>query len=233
MLTLLRQTLALALMVMAVLPPIAPAAAGLARQSLFAICQILKRNEACTSSRPTGIESKTIRAMLARHNRYVAEFARWRGLFARHAAALAALVKTFPGSEDLSEAHLRRLIAQTPGSYGDENESRIFQPWTNRWAGWWSNGAPQYHVRDTTRCLDGQRIQPVSLSEYGFVAPAHLDASVRRSRADAALNVFTRGHGVTGWVSRYQHGRVEMPHPRSKDAAKMRTRCRARHTLYT
>ncbi len=203
---------ALAPVLMAVLSPIALAAAGLARQSLFAVCQIMKLEQAHTPERPAWLEQTAMRAMLDMHNNYSAEFAQWRDLFARHAEELAALVKAFPGAEDLSEAEMRQLLVQAPESFRGRKESGIFQPWTNRWAGFWSNGVPQYHVWDSTRFIDGQWIQPVTLSEFEFVAPVHLDESVRRRRADAAINVCSRGHGVTGWVSRYQRGRFEMPH---------------------
>jgi hypothetical protein len=84
--------------------------------------------------------------MLRKHNDYLAEFAQWRGLFARHAEELAALVETFPGAENLSAEKLRRIIAQAPADFSGRHAAEIFQPWTNRWAGLWSNGAPQYHV---------------------------------------------------------------------------------------
>jgi hypothetical protein len=204
--------IALTPIVSSVLSPISLAAAGFARQSLLAVCRIIKLNKTSGRHSAAWLEQAAMRAMLEKHNDYLAEFAQWRRLFARHAEELAALVKTFPGGENLSAAELRRIIAQAPADLSGRHAAEIFLPWTNRWAGLWSNGAPQHHVWDSTRFVNGQWIQPVSMSEYEFVDPGHLDESVRQRRADAAMNVYARGHGVTGWVSKYQHGRFEMPH---------------------
>ncbi len=202
----------LALALISVLSPITLAAAGFARQSLLAVFRIITLSKASGRNNPAWLEQAAIRAMLQKHNAYLAEFAQWRSLFARHAEELAALVKTFPGAEDLSAEELHRLIVQPPADLAGRRAAEIFQPWTNRWAGLWSNGAPQYHVWDSARFVNGQWIQPVSLSEFEFVEPEYLDDDVRQRRADAAINVYARSHGVTGWVSKYQQGRFEMPH---------------------
>ncbi len=203
--------LALAPALTSALTPLTLAAASFARESLHAAFNMLALHEA-SSGDPTWLKQTVMRAMLKQHNDYLAEFAEWRGLFARHSEDLAALVKSFPGAENLPEEELRRIFMQTPRALADRHAAGVFEPWTSRWAGLWSNGVPQYHVWDSTRFVHGQWIQAVSLSEYEFVPPERLDASVRRRRADAAINVFTRDHGVTGWVSKYQHGRLEMPH---------------------
>jgi hypothetical protein len=203
---------ALALMLISVLSPITLLAADLACQSLFAVFQIFKLNKTPGQGKHARLEQAAMRALLEKHNDYLAEFARWRGLFARQADKLAALIKTFPGGENLSVEELRRIIMQAPEGWSGEKAPQIFQPWTNRWTGLWSNGAPQYHVWDSTRFVNGQWIQPVSLSEFEYVEPGRLEECSRERRADVAINVYTHGHGVTGWVSKYQHGRLELPH---------------------
>ncbi|NUO79511.1 hypothetical protein HUU05_05495 [candidate division KSB1 bacterium] len=179
---------------------------------MHAVFHILELHEASSGGDPTWLKQTVMRTMLKKHKDYLAEFTAWRSLFARHSEDLATLVKSFPGAENLPEEELRRIFMQTPRGLADRHAAGVFEPWTSRWAGLWSNGVPQYHVWDSTRFVHGQWIQAVSLSEYEFVSPERLDESVRRRRADAAINVFTRDHGVTGWVSKYQHGRWEMPH---------------------
>ncbi len=148
--------IALAPILISVLSPITLAAAGFARQSLLAVFRIIKPNKASGQSGPAWLEQAAIRAMFRKHNDYLAEFAQWRGLFARRAKELATLVKTFPGGEDLSDEELRRIIVQAHADLSGRHAAEIFQPWTNCWAGLWSNGAPQYHVWDSTRFVDGQ-----------------------------------------------------------------------------
>jgi hypothetical protein len=88
----------------------------------------------------------------------------------------------------------------------------VFKPWLNQWSGLWSNGMPQFHVWDSTRFVEGQWIQPVSLSQTRFVKSCCVEEMRRSRQADIAINVFSREHGITGWVSKGQHGRQELPH---------------------
>ncbi len=157
-------------------------------------------------------ENPTFIRMIETHNQYAAEFARWRRLFAGHAAELAHLLKTFPGSENLREDDLRRIIVDSEAKCDSLSQRDVFKPWTNRWSGRWSNGRPQYHIWDSTRFVNGQWIQPVSLSETGFATACRVEEMLQNRRTDVAINVFSRENGITGWVSKRQHGRLELPH---------------------
>lgn len=154
----------------------------------------------------------SFRRMLARHNRYREEFTRWRRVFRRQAAALAALIKSFPGSEGLCEDQLRGIFTRPETAYAGIPGEKIFAPWTNRWSGVWSNGTPQYHIWETSINIDGQWVQPVSISETGFAELNIAETMLRDKGADIAINVFSPAEGITGWVSKYQHGRAELPH---------------------
>lgn len=148
--------------------------------------------------------------IIAMHDRYRSEFYRWRSLFSQHASQLAQLVKTFPGSEQLSEEELGQKFfngTSVPANVGD-----VFQPWTDRWQGMWSNGKMQYHVWDSTRLIDDRMIQAVSLSEYALVPVHEAGKAARFSWSDLAVNILSPETGVTGWVSKYQSGRWELPH---------------------
>lgn len=150
--------------------------------------------------------------MIETHDRYLPELVKWRRLFARHATELAGLVKTFPGSEDLSEVHLRQIISHPEAMYDSLANKDVFAPWTNRWSGRWSNGSPQHHIWDSTRFVNERWIQPVTLSETEFVDYCRVGEMLQSHKTDVAINVFTRDGGITGWVSKRQHGRVELPH---------------------
>ncbi|MHC4266621.1 MAG: hypothetical protein ACYSUK_11940, partial [Planctomycetota bacterium] len=82
----------------------------------------------------------------------------------------------------------------------------------NRWTGEWSNGAPQYHIWEPTQKIDNRMIQPVTLSERFFVERQHVDKTMKSGATDIAINVFSRESGITGWVSKHQGGRYELPH---------------------
>ncbi|NIV94876.1 hypothetical protein GWN42_19315 [candidate division KSB1 bacterium] len=71
---------------------------------------------------------------------------------------------------------------------------------------------PQYHVWEVTYFYDGQWIQPVSLSEYDFTGFHQVQDKLQTGLTDIAVNVFSDELGVTGWVSKWQKTRVEMPH---------------------
>ncbi|MCI0691876.1 hypothetical protein L0337_07690 [candidate division KSB1 bacterium] len=163
-------------------------------------------------NRADWFENPAFIRMIETHNQYATEFARWRRLFAEHAAELAHLLKTFPGSENLREDDLRRIIAGSETSCDSLSQRGVFNPWTNRWSGRWSNGRLQYHIWDSTRFIDGQWIQPVSLSETGFAKACCVEEMLQNRRTDVAINVFSHENGITGWVSKRQRGRLELPH---------------------
>jgi hypothetical protein len=174
--------------------------------------RVMAAETAPARNRADWFENPAFIRMIETHNQYTAEFARWRRLFAEHAAELAHLLKTFPGSENLRENDLRRIIASPEAKYDSRSQRDVFNPWTNRWSGRWSNGRPQYHIWDSTRFIDGQWIQPVSLSETGFARASCVEEMLQNRRTDVAINVFSRENGITGWVSKRQHERLELPH---------------------
>jgi len=192
--------------------PLAQPVAAVATRRLSKFYRVLSAPRAQQRIDPAWLKQRALQDIIAKHESYRAEFRRWRRLFARHAEELAALLKTFPGAENLQEIEVRQTLAQMQQELPAGKESEVFGPWTNHWMGMWSNGMTQYHIWDSTRLVDGRWLQPVTLSEFEFIAPDRLDAMVAQRRADAALNVYSRESGVTGWVSKYQHGRFEIPH---------------------
>lgn len=150
--------------------------------------------------------------ILRRHRHFAPEFDRWRQLFARHVTELTRVIKAFPLAHSLDEASLRRVLTDPISSCDSVVGSAVFRPWTNRWTGVWCNGVRQYHIWDSTRSIDGQWIQTVTLSETEFVQRPESEEMQRRGRADVGINVFSREDGITGWVSKVQNGRLEMPH---------------------
>jgi hypothetical protein len=138
--------------------------------------------------------------------------ARWQKLFAAHAPELARLLKSFPGGEKLSENALRKIISNPEAFYNSFGEKDVFAPWTNRWTGIWSNGKMQYHLWDSTRCVEGRWIQPVTISEVRFAELNRVEGMADCQDADVAINVFSHRYGITGWVSKCQQERVELPH---------------------
>ena len=87
----------------------------------------------------------------------------------------------------------------------------VFQPWTNRWQGVWSNGSPQFHIWDKTRRWGQQWIQVVAQSEYVFPEENRLTDLLHRNKTDLGINVYSEEYGVTGWVSKRQHGQLDIP----------------------
>lgn len=150
--------------------------------------------------------------ILRLHNRHVDEFKRWRHLFAHHADELARMISDFPIARDVDEEEILLALTRPLSHCAPLSGRDIFAPWTNTWSGLWCNAVRQYHVWDSTRYVDGQWVQPVTLSETEFVQLQQVREKQRQGRADVAINVFSREHGITGWVSKYQKRRVEMPH---------------------
>jgi len=150
--------------------------------------------------------------ILRLHDGHDDEFRRWRRLFAQHADELARMVCDFPIAHELDEEAVSRALTR-PLSHCDTLSGRdVFAPWTNTWSGLWCNGVRQYHIWDSTRYVDGQWVQPVTLSERRFVQLSEVREKQRQGQADVAINVFSRESGITGWVSKYQKRRLEMPH---------------------
>ena len=87
----------------------------------------------------------------------------------------------------------------------------VFGPWTNHWSGAWSNGTMQYHLWDHARPWHDQWIQPVTQSETHFSDKGRLGAMIRNREVDLAIDVYSHEDGITGWVSKRQHGPVEIP----------------------
>ncbi len=156
--------------------------------------------------------SPAFKNMIQTHDQFLPEFTRWRALFARHADTIARLIKTFPNSGNLSEDHLRQIVANPEKMFDSLENKNVFAPWTNRWSGKWSNGAAQYHIWDTTRIINGRMIQPVTLSENSFINACCVERNIRSRNTDIAINLYSRQYGITGWVSKNQHQRIELPH---------------------
>lgn len=157
------------------------------------------------------LESGAFASVLDAHNAFLSQIAGWRRSLALYAAPLAELVKTFPGTEHLAEEDVRAILRSRLGLPHEHTEEDVFKPWTNRWAGRWGNGTSQYHIWDQTRRWQGQWIQPVVQSEVAFPDEGRLEAMLMSSNVDLAINVYSEQHGITGWVSKRQHGRLEIP----------------------
>jgi len=149
--------------------------------------------------------------VLGAHDAFLPHLTRWRRLLADHASALARLVKTFPGTALLSEERIRVVLRSPRGLSPQAPRKDVFRPWAARWSGPWGNGAPQYHIWEPARCHEGRQVQLVSQSETTFPEAARLQTMMRRNQADLAVNVFSERFGVTGWVSKRQHGPREIP----------------------
>jgi hypothetical protein len=150
--------------------------------------------------------------MIEMHDRYQEEFEHWRKLFATHAKKVARLIKTFPGSANINETRLSKIIALYKHHPDMDKTSDVFAPWTNRWSGEWSNGTQQYHIWEPTIMFGDMMIQPVTISENTFINSYSVSKMVEDGKTDIAINVLSRKYGITGWVSKYQHGRYELPH---------------------
>jgi hypothetical protein len=150
--------------------------------------------------------------MIDVHDQYQEEFARWRKLFATHAKKVAGLIKAFPGSANINETRLTKIIASYEDHPDLDKTGDVFAPWTNRWSGEWSNGTQQYHIWEPTIMFGDKMIQPVTLSENMFINRYSVSKMAENGKTDIAINVFSRKYGITGWVSKHQHGRYELPH---------------------
>ncbi|NIV72011.1 MAG: hypothetical protein GWN44_04650 [Calditrichae bacterium] len=178
-----------------------------------------------SSDREKGSESKptldsaewhnysVFKELIQTHDEYRLEFIKYRRLLAKHASALASLLKTFPGGQKLDEHDLEQIIARPEASYKSFAQKDVFANWTNRWSGMWSNGRRQYHVWGSTEIVDDRLIQPVTLSETDFINFCCAKKRLAYNATDVAINIFSRTLGLTGWVSKRQYGqKKELPH---------------------
>lgn len=161
--------------------------------------------------RRSSLEGSFFTNVLREHDAFLPEMARWRQRLATHAAGLARLVKTFPGAAHLSEDRVREVIGSDTGLPAGAPEDDVFRPWASRWSGQWSDGSLQYHVWDRSRCQEGRWVQRVAQSEAAFPEPTRLGSMVHRGEVDLAVNVFSERLGITGWVSKRQHGPLDIP----------------------
>lgn len=149
--------------------------------------------------------------IIARHDQFQPEFRRWRQMVSCHAPEIARMLSTLPGSEDWNIPRIEHILSRLePPSSLDGGQ--LFVPWFGRWSGKWCNGKWQFHTWGEAQPLEGQWVQPVTLSESEFVALNWAQEMLARGDADIAINVYSPQNGITGWVSKVQHGRMEMPH---------------------
>jgi len=146
------------------------------------------------------------------HNSHLNQLRNWRRLMAEYSSDIADLVISFPEAEGMDHEVLKRLFSTPNGLNIATTGEEVFTPWIQWWSGTWSNGNPQYHIWHQTELFNGQWIQAVTQSESGFVEYQNLEASVRNNRVDLGINVYSSSTGISGWVSKRQHGRLELPH---------------------
>jgi len=151
-------------------------------------------------------------SVILTHNRFLTELHYSRKFIRRHAGELASLVKSFPDAELLDENVLQQIFASPTGIMKEFPGEEIFNPWISRWSGSWSDGSSQFHEWEQTRYRKGQWIQPVIQSETEFSNKDNLKSMFINNQVDLGINVYTPEFGITGWVSKYQHGRLELPH---------------------
>jgi|GEM_PF-1999748 len=149
--------------------------------------------------------------IVALHNDLLPQLAEARTVLATHAEELAQLVKSLPGADLLSESSILDRIRYWKEKGGSVSGATVFQPWMNRWQGVWSNGSPQFHIWDKTRRWGEQWIQVVAQSEYTFPEETQLAHLLQKGKTDLGINVYSEEYGVTGWVSKRQHGRLDIP----------------------
>ena len=149
--------------------------------------------------------------LIETHNLYLPELKEWRRLIAEHANELARFLKTFPETEYFSEEAIGNAF-ETQFEFDERLQNMdVFKPWTNRWSGKWSNGKTQYHIWDETRAWNGQWIQPITQSEGEFADKDNLREMMLNNRVELAINGYSCENCITGWVSKRQHGRLEIP----------------------
>lgn len=177
----------------------------------LAIASVRLHHEGGKVGDPHALSGPFFDALIARHDDARDDFLEWRRLVSRHAADLACFVKSFPGTEAFSVDELRRVLQSQTGLAEPVIQQDLFAPWTNRWSGSWSNGTSQYHIWGPTYRREGRWLQPVAQSEVHFPDLRRLGAMLRANEADLAINVFSEETGISGWVSKRQHGRLEIP----------------------
>jgi hypothetical protein len=97
----------------------------------------------------------------------------------------------------------------------------VFQPWDGWWKGVWNSPnkapIPQFHVWDETVKVEQQHVQPVTQSVSQFVHRENLMEANKgeesgKAKVDLGINVWAPDMGITGWVSKRQYGKEELPH---------------------
>jgi hypothetical protein len=157
------------------------------------------------------------RPTIDEHDKF--DWTRWREEFAGNAAPLAKLfVEQF--SKLQTKPHTAEHVEKTLVTPYDEwyktlhvGYSEAYDPFRNWWCGRWANSRVQFHIWDFTQAHGGRHIQPVTQSEKAFADEKGVDAMLKASppKADLAINVVSQ-LGLTGWVSKKQHGIAELPH---------------------
>jgi len=151
--------------------------------------------------------------LMAEHGRYTNELARWRELFAKHAAELTRLFfRGFPQPDRFEAAWIRRVLEAREKLLVDVEPRAVFDPWTAWWRGPWSNGKTQYHIWDKTIHLGGQWVQFVTQSETGFANASRLDEMMKKGQVDRGINISHLEYGITGWVDKCQYVPQVLPH---------------------
>jgi hypothetical protein len=107
--------------------------------------------------------------------------------------------------------------------------SDAFNPWKSWWCGNYKDSSGNltlnYHIWDSTVSWSGQYVQPVtqsitryaySIDSSGVSKKGNLQDMKDKAEVDLAINVCSKRHGLTGWVSKRQahdkKGIGELPH---------------------
>ena len=175
-----------------------------------------------------GNDGGLFRHVIDAHDRGI-DALRWmQGEVARPAVADALsdyLARDYPKHSDWQSywRRNRHLAADAFRNPARGVHGRVFDPWDGVWSGQW-NGAgggtsPQRHVWDATVATNAglhwqgvRHIQPVTQSESTFHDAGNTAEGWQSRKVDLGINVVTPGLGITGWVSKRQHGEQELPH---------------------
>ncbi|NIT56406.1 MAG: hypothetical protein GWN00_09290 [Aliifodinibius sp.] len=122
------------------------------------------------------------------------------------------MVTSLPIAADLNKNTILKIFSQSTGCGDSLDYQDIFAAWENRWSGTWSNGVPQYHCWYSSSQFNDRWIQPVTISEFDFIELCYTETMINKGKADIAINVYCPKDGISGWVSKRQHGGLEIPH---------------------
>jgi hypothetical protein len=142
------------------------------------------------------------------HDAHLAQLKKWKELFTGESivgpfAAFLADRSVFPDAPRASAATFEKMLRDDrDGIYNGGKD--VFDPWTSWWIGDWG-GKKQYHIWDGTESDgNGQYVQPVTQSETAHVSRTNHAYLSSRWCANLAVNVFSPGNGITGWVTKQQ-----------------------------